>query len=108
MTLPAIVALFAGLLTNVRFQFGGLVSAGETVLAVVAILAVVAHISNPRFWNRRVALILFALSISFLGYVLSDLINATPAERLIRGWARMAFVILDFIGIWALARKSMV
>ncbi len=105
-TFPTIISLAAGLLTNLRFQFGGVASAGELVLAVIAFFAVVANVANPHFWNRRMALIIGALCVSFCGYVISDLINATPADRLVRGWARMAFVIIDFIAIWALARNN--
>ena len=108
LTFPTIVSMLAGLLTNVRFKFGGLASAGETVLAVVAVFAVLANIGNPRFWKRPMLIGLCALCISLFGYVLSDLINATPADRLVRGWARMAFVIIDFTAIWALARNSTV
>ena len=107
-TFPTIISLAAGLLTNFRFQLVGRVSIGEIVLAVVACFAILANIGNPRFWNRRVWWILFALCVSFCGYVLSDLINSTPTARLERGWARMAFVIIDFIAIWALARNSVV
>jgi hypothetical protein len=104
-TFTAIIALVAGLLTNLRFQLGGRASAGEVVLAVVAIFAVLANVGNTRFWNRRMLLILAALCITFCAYVVSDLINATPSDRLVRGWARMAFVIVNFIAIWALARN---
>ena len=107
-TFPALLSLLAGLLTNLRFQFVGRASVGEILLALVAIFAVLANIGNPRFWNRRMLIAIAALSITFSGYILSDLINGTPPDRLIRGWARMGFLILDFVAIWALARNSMV
>ena len=103
---PTVASLFAGLLTNVRFHFGGLASVGETVLALVALFAVFANLANPRFWKRRLLIGLLALGVSLLGYILSDLINSTPPDRLLRGWARMAFVIMDFTAIWALSRNS--
>ena len=105
-TFPTIISLLAGLLTNIRFQFVGLASVGETVLAVVAVFAVSANLGNLRFWKRPMLIALCALGVSFLGYMLSDLVNSTPHTRLIRGWARMAFLILDFISIWALTRNS--
>ena len=107
LTFTAGVSFACGLLTNLRFQFGGLASAGELMLGVVAIFAVLANFANPRFWNRRMLLILGALAVSLCGYIISDLLNGTPQERLIRGWARTIFVIFDFIAIWALARNSM-
>ena len=103
-TFSAMLSLFAGLLTNVRFQFVGKASVGELVLAMVALFAVLTNIGNPRFWSRNMALILTALSVSLCGYVISDLVNGTPPDRLIRGWARMAFVMANFIGVWSLAR----
>ena len=105
-TWPTMISLVAGLLTNIRFQFGGKASVGEIVLAVVALFAVLANLGNPRFWSRRMLVILCVLCVSFSGYIVSDLINATPPDKLVRGWARMAFVISDFIAIWALARNS--
>ncbi len=107
-TLPTIISFTAGILTNLRFQFGGKASVGELVLAAVALFAVLANVGNRRFWERRMLFVLFTLCVSFSGYIVSDLINATPPDRLVRGWARMAFVIIDFIAIWALARKSFV
>jgi len=107
-TFSAIVSLVAGLLTNIRFQFGGRASAGEVMLAVIAIFATLANLGNPRFWNRRMVFVLFALCISLGGYVISDLVNATPSVKLVRGWARMVFVMVDFVAIWALARNSVV
>ncbi|HEY3835396.1 MAG TPA: O-antigen ligase family protein [Bryobacteraceae bacterium] len=106
-TFTAGISFASGLLTNLRFQFGGRASAGELLLGVVAIFTVLANLGNRHFWNRRMLLILGALSISFCGYIVSDLVNGTPQERLIRGWARIAFVMIDFIAVWALARNSM-
>jgi hypothetical protein len=106
-TFTAGMSFIAGLLTNLRFQFGGRASAGELLLGVIAIFAVLANLGNPPFWNRRMLAILGALSVSFCGYIISDLVNGTPEERLVRGWARMAFVMIDFIAVWALARNSM-
>jgi hypothetical protein len=103
---PALISLGAGLLTNVRFQFGGKASVGEMVLAVIAVFAVVANLGNRRFWNRRVTMTLWMLGISFGGYIISDLVNGTPHQQLVRGWARMTFVIIDFIAVWALARRD--
>lgn len=105
-TFPTLLSFTAGILTDIRFQFGGRASIGELILAVIAVFAVLANLANPSFWKRRMVLILSALCVSFFGYVLSDLINATPADRLARGWARMAFVIMDFIAIWALTRRN--
>ena len=107
-TCSAAISFICGLLTNLRFQFGGRASAGELLLGVVAIFGVLGNLTNPRFWNRRMLMILTALGVSFFGYIISDLVNGTPEERLVRGWARMAFVIIDFIAIWVLARNSMV
>jgi O-antigen ligase len=107
-TVSAIISFLAGLLTNLRFQFVGKASVGEIVLAVIALFAVLANIGKPRFWNRRMVLILSALCVSFCGYIISDLINSTPPDRLVRGWARIAFAIVDFVAIWALTRNSMV
>src|SRR5512133_943386 len=76
------ISLVAGLLTNVRFQFGGRASAGEIMLAVIALFAVLANIGNSRFWNRRMLLIFAALCTSLCGYIISDLINAVPPDRL--------------------------
>jgi O-antigen ligase len=106
--LSVILSFVAGLLTHIQFQFGGRTSCGELVLAVVAVFAVMANVGHRRFWDRRVLLTLFALFVTFAGYIISDLVNATPEERLIRGWARIAFVIIDFIAIWSLVRKSLV
>ena len=108
LTFPTILSFAVGLLTNVRFQFGGRASLGETALAVIALLAVLANLGNRRFWDRRVTVILFALTTSLCAYIIADLINATPAERRYRGWARLAFVIVDFVGVWALSRNSIV
>ena len=107
-TTLGIISLLAGLLTNIRFQFGGKASVGEIAFGVVALFALLANIGNPRFWNRRMVVILIAMFVTLGGYVVSDLINAVPSDRFVRGWARMTFMIVDFLAVWALARNSIV
>lgn len=108
LTFPTLLSLTAGLLTNIQFQFGGKASVGELVLAVIALFSVISNLGRPKFWNRRFCLVLLMLATTFAGYIISDLINGTPSDRLMRGWARIAFVIIDFIAIWALTRNSVV
>jgi O-antigen ligase len=108
LTTTTLLSICAGLLTNFRFQFVGKASLGELALSVIAIFAVLANVGAARFWNRRVVLILATLGVTCAGYVISDLVNATPFDRLVRGWARIAFVILNFLGLWALTRRRLV
>src|SRR5260370_30220173 len=63
-----------GFLTAFKVELIGVVHIGEIVLAFIALWAVLANLSNPRFWDRTFAVPLFFLCLTLSGYVLSDLV----------------------------------
>lgn len=85
--------------------FVGQVYVGEVFLAIYAFWSVLGNIGNRAYWERPFVWALLTLAVSLLAYVLSDLVNQTPAANLLRGWARMAFLATDLIALNAITRR---
>jgi O-antigen ligase len=79
-----------------RFNLIGDVYAAELGLPIVALAALAAGGARAAR-DRRFWLLVAAALVTLAGYVLSDLIRATPELRYLRGWGRMALVITDFV-----------
>ncbi|MGI8988310.1 MAG: O-antigen ligase family protein [Bryobacteraceae bacterium] len=95
-----------GALVPIPIELVGVMYAGELLLMIVAAWATIANLQNPRFWNRAVLLPLAGLGLTFLGYILSDLINNSGLSNLMRGWARIVFLAGDILAIYFLCRKK--
>lgn len=54
---------------------------------------------HPILQSRTFKRFMACLLVSFLGYILSDLVRATPLHDLARGWARWVFLAIDLVAI---------
>lgn len=98
----SVVSVLIGALMHVSFQAGGQVYAGE--LLMLAVLPVLAY---DRFYRRHGALehqrdlwlplrfLLAALTVTYAGYLLSDLYRNNAPSDFLRGWARLLFLGVD-------------
>ncbi len=100
------LVFIAGALTAWKLEFVGLLFVGELALALVAAWAIAANIANSKFWHPGLVLALIFLGVTFLGYILADLINRTSTSNLLRGWARIGFLATDIIAIHYLCRRK--
>jgi hypothetical protein len=103
----AFCSIAIGSFFHVIIQGGGQFFAGELLL--VALFPVLLF---DRFYKRvdqlnqyqsnlwrPVGVLLFALMITFLGYVISDLYRNNSASAYLRGWVRIIFIGIDILGM---------
>lgn len=101
---PAFTCALAGFLSGFTLSFGGQMPIGELVLFAVFPWALT-RACFLRAWPSRLQqlgwfkLLLLLSAITATGYVVSDLYRSTEFENLSRGWARVAFLIIDLIAI---------
>ncbi len=105
MAWTSVLVFLLGALVPVPIELVGVMYAGELLLLVVAAWAIVVNLQNPRFWDRALLLPLASLGVTFLGYILSDLINNSGISNLVRGWARLVFLATDILAMYFLCRK---
>lgn len=76
-------------------QFGNLYI-GEVLIILGLLVALPTGLKFARATPLFLRYVLLLLAM-FAGYALSDIICATPTDKLIRGWARVIFLGLDFL-----------
>lgn len=87
-----------GLLTSVKVQAAGSLYASD--IALTALLGWCFLTSSIRL-NKHLTAIL-VLGIGWLALqVITDVVRQSPAENYIRGWAKIAFFLIDFVTIAA-------
>lgn len=84
----------------------GQIYIGEVFLAIYAFWSVMGNLTNEAYWERPFVWTLLTLALSFSAYIFSDLLNQTPLNNLMRGWARMAFLATDLIALNAISRRQ--
>lgn len=100
-----------GFTTPFMVRIGGNFPVGEWLLLVAAAAAIVVRAVRHQ-WptgaaRTRIFTILLVLQIIGLAaYIGSDLYRGSAPEDYIRGWARMAFVAIDIIGLASLIGSS--
>jgi O-antigen ligase len=99
-------AVLIGLATPWQLEWFGILYASEVLLAVVALWAVVTHLTDTRFWQRPLTTLLACLGATLLAYVVVDLAQGTELQNLARGWARNIFLASNFIGLYFLSRRN--
>src|SRR5580698_5741773 len=100
------VLFSTGVALGIPLNFVGNLLAGEILLAIFAIAGVVANIGNRRFADRRLIAFAGLFLLSLFVYMATDLFAQTELRDALRGWARFVFLILDFVGIYVIGRKS--
>ncbi len=106
MAWPSVLVFLLGALAPIPIELVGVMYAGELLLLIVAAWAVAVNLQNPRFWDRALLLPLASVGVTFLGYILSDLINNSGLDNLMRGWARIVFLATDILAMYFLCRKK--
>lgn len=91
-----------------KLESVGVLYVGELILFLVAAWAFSVNIANARFWERGLVLPLGCLALTFFGYILADLINATGSNNILRGWARLVFLGTNILAVHFLCRGKRV
>lgn len=99
-------AVLIGLATPWQLEWFGILYASEILLAVVALWALLTHLTDTRFWQRPFTTLLACLGATLLAYVVADLSLGTELQNLARGWARNIFLSSNFIGLYFLSRRN--
>ncbi len=99
-------ALLIGLTAPWQLEWLGILYASEILLGVVALWALLTHLTDTRFWQRPFTTLLACLGTTLLAYVAVDLALGTLPQNLARGWARNIFLGSNFIGLYALSRRN--
>lgn len=99
--------LFAtGVILGVPLNIVGNLLAGEILLGFFALIGLFANIGNPKFLDRRLMLFTGLFVLSLFVYMATDFFLQTELRDAFRGWARFIFLIMDFMGIYVIGRKS--
>lgn len=99
-------AILFGLATPWQLEWLGILYASEILLAVVALWALLTHLTDTRFWQRPFTTLLACLGATLLAYVVADLTLGTEQQNLARGWARNILLGSNFIGLYFLSRRN--
>jgi hypothetical protein len=95
-------ALAVGIASPVGIQQVGVVYLAEILLAGIGLWALLSNLSSKKFWKPPFAMLCLLLGISLAGYMAADLAWQTGGGRWMRGWARIAFLASNFVGLYSL------
>jgi len=84
----------------------GILYASEILLALVALWALLTHLTDAGFWQRPFTTMLAFLGVTMLAYLTADLVLGTEPQNLARGWARNIVLGSNFIGLYFLCRRN--
>lgn len=108
---PGVLCALCGFLSAFTIAIGGLMPVGELIL-LAAVPWVLIRTYFRHGWPGRIQqlgwfqLLMVLAGFTALGYVVSDLYRATEFENLVRGWARVGFLIIDLIAVSYLIDRS--
>ncbi|HLN04590.1 MAG TPA: O-antigen ligase family protein [Bryobacteraceae bacterium] len=102
----SVAAGIIGLCTPLQLEWGGILYASEALLALVAVWALVTHLTDAQFWRRPFTPLMLSLGVTILAYVITDLVLGTEAQNLLRGWARPIFLGTNLAGLYFLCRRN--
>ncbi len=90
----------------VAVQMVGVVYLAEFLLAAVGLWALLTSPSLKNFWRPPFSTLCLLLALSLAGYIAADLVWQTDSGRWWRGWARVAFLASNFIGLYFLCWRK--
>jgi O-antigen ligase len=102
MTGARALLLLAGFLTPFSYAGVGVVFFGEVFMALLAPWIILHNSQDRRFWIRPVFGLAFALTATIVGYAVSDLVNQTTFDNIIRGWGRLFFMTATVLFLYGL------
>jgi hypothetical protein len=103
---PFALLLVVGFTLGVEVELTGTLFLGEILLAMFACFGVFLNLGNNKFWTKDLYRIMMCLTVSYLAYIVTDIAVRTPETNLLRGWARMGFLITDIFGVYVICRKN--
>jgi hypothetical protein len=108
---PITICGLVGFLSAFTISLGGQMPVSELILMVI-FPWVLMRAYYRREWPSRLLqlgwfhLLLLLWGFTAAGYVVSDLYRETPFDNLIRGWARVGFLLIDLVSIAYLVDSS--
>lgn len=105
-TLLAVLSGLVGAGYTVKVSLVGEAALAELLLPVLAIVAMLSGSRTGGVDMRAFRWLLFALAVTLLGYVVSDLTQGSSEAQYLRGWGRVALVITDFVSLALVARAQ--
>ena len=103
---PFALLLAVGFALGVEVQIVGTLFAGEILLAIFAFFGAVINLWSHRFWTKDYYRFLGCLAISYMAYIMTDIVIGSPVTNLLRGWARMGFLLIDTAGLYVICRRN--
>jgi hypothetical protein len=100
------MTLAVGMASPLAVQLVGVVYVAEFLLAGIGLWALLASLSLRNFWKPPFATLCLLLALSLAGYIAADLVWQTDSARWWRGWARIAFLASNFVGLYFLCWKK--
>ena len=105
------VSLAAGCLQPFMVSLVGRMPLSEVLFLLVTAFAMLAFCMDARTINilpapRLLFMLLVCVAVSFAGYLFADFYRMTELRDLMRGWARLAFLVVDLIAIATLIGLS--
>jgi hypothetical protein len=104
--MPEAVLFATGILLGIPLNLVGNLLVGEPILAIIAAFGLLTNFKNPSFLDRRLIIFAGLFTLSLCVYVATDFLWQTELRDAARGWARFIFLIVDFVGIYVIGRKS--
>jgi len=105
-SVSSFVALLIGLATPLQLEWNGILYASEILLALVALWALLTHLTDAGFWQPPFTTMLAFLGVTMLAYFTADLVLGTEPQNVARGWARNLVLGSNFIGLYFLCRRN--
>jgi hypothetical protein len=91
-------AFIVPMLQAIEIPVAGTLLASDLMMVVALPLALIRHSDRLRLKPVRTILTLGCLW--FLGQVVTDLVRESPPEDYLRGWIKIAFVLINFTVVW--------
>jgi hypothetical protein len=101
-----LVLFLTGIVLGIPLNLVGNLLAGELILGVFGLIGLLANFNNPAFLDRRLIIFTALFMLSLCVYMGTDFLWQTDLRDAARGWARFVFLIVDFVGIYIIGRKS--
>jgi O-antigen ligase len=98
-----LMALFAGLMSSIPIYWFGELYASELILPLIALSLILLYGDKKIFSSWLVKGLLVAGFMTILGYVITDVSLGTKLEQLLKGWARIIFVLINAIALIIIA-----
>jgi hypothetical protein len=101
-----LLALVCGIAMPFSIRLVGEIYVGELLLIPVGLAMLVLSRGGHVLGHRVFLMLAIGCVVSLLGYMLSDILNETEQQNYLRGWARVAIVLTDFVALSALSRSN--